>query len=323
MIKLFGRKDPNHSKQVPRPPEPEFFDPPDNDKTKGLLGSILHRPSAKLLLIVTIAVLFLFVLLSSRQKAQKQQPPQITMEEKRAVVTQASLERAIDVSAGNKSVRDSAHEPVRAEKRKRKYDTEIAVFVAKPEKGEQVPRQRTDREKPVLGLSSGTKIPALLPNCVFSFNVEAPVIVVVAKDFIVHDKVVIPKDSEFLGEAAVIKSLDRINVRFDLLIFPDGREIRVRALALSEDGSAGIKGKVDKHTDQKVLKAIGETMLAGASLFAGGRQTEPYSLENQMQVNLARNLTDEAARDLRSTKIEKSVTVEAYTPIKVMLLEAV
>jgi len=137
--------------------------------------------------------------------------------------------------------------------------------------------------------------------------------------------VVIPKDSVFLGEAAVVKSVDRINVRFDLLIFPDGHEVRVKALALAEDSAAGIPGDVDKHTDRKVLKAIGETLLAGASLFAGGRSTstDPFSLQDQMRLNLTQNLTNQAAQDLRSTKIEKSITVEAYTPIQVILLDAI
>lgn len=321
-MNIFRKKDPSGPKQAPKPPEPEFFDSPDKDKPKGVFASMFQKRSVKLVLIGSVAILLLIVFISPRKKTKSAERPQTLREDKRQLVTQASVERAIDVSAGGKGSR-TVQETTRPEKKKRKYDTEIAVFVEKPEKGGQSMRPREEREKPALGLSSGTKIPALLPNRVFSFNVEAPVITVVAKDFILHNKVVIPKDSEFLGQAAVLKTVDRINVSFDLLIFPDGREIRVRALALSEDGSAGIRGKVDKQTDRKVLKAVGETLLAGASLFVGGRQTEPYSLENQMQLNLARNLTDEASRDLRSTKIEKSVTVEAYTPVQVMLLEAV
>jgi type IV secretory pathway VirB10-like protein len=120
-----------------------------------------------------------------------------------------------------------------------------------------------------------------------------------------------------------VKSLDRINVRFDLLVLPDGREKRIQAIALSEDGAAGIKGKVDKHTDKKVLKAIGESVLSVGTLFLGGRSEDPFSLEDQLRLNVAQNLSDEARRDLREVKVEKSVTVEAYQPIYVLLLEAV
>ena len=157
----------------------------------------------------------------------------------------------------------------------------------------------------------------------FSFNVAAPVQAILAKDFIYKDEVVIPKDARFLGEADVVKSLDRINVRFDLLILPDGREVRVRALALSEDGAAGIPGKVDRHTDKKVLKAVGESVLSVGSLFLGGRSRDPYSLEDQLRLNVSQSLHDEARRNLRETRVEKSITVESYTPVQVILLEAV
>ncbi len=75
--------------------------------------------------------------------------------------------------------------------------------------------------------------------------------------------------------------------------------------------------------DMRVLKAMGETALAGVSLFSGGIRTDAYALEDQLRMNLAQNLTQEARQDLRSVKVETSVTVDSFTPVQVILLEAI
>lgn len=182
-------------------------------------------------------------------------------------------------------------------------------------------RPEKEKEQP-LGLPAGTKVPAFLEDRIFSFNVAAPVIAIIAKDFKWNGRTVIPKGSKLLGEANVLKSLDRINVNFERLIFPDGSERRVRAIALADDGASGIRGKLDKHRDTKVLKAIGETLLSGASLFVGSTSSSPYSLQDQLRSNVAQNLSNQAAQDLRSVKVAESITVEASTPVQVVFLEA-
>ncbi|HOW59113.1 MAG TPA: TrbI/VirB10 family protein [Candidatus Izemoplasmatales bacterium] len=321
-MELSKKKNPTQVKDTPKPPEPEFFDPAEKTRKTIALGSLFQK-HPKWFVIAGVAIFVLALFFFYPKTGKKPTVPQVAQDEKRVLVTAVSMERAIDASVKGKKQALSPQAGFRPERRKRKLDTGIAVFVEKPEKENDPKVERIPAQESKLGISSGTKIPALLSNRVFSFNVEAPVTAVLPKDFSFQDKIVIPKDSRFLGNAAVLKSVDRINVRFDLLIFPDGREIRIRALALSEDGSAGIRGKVDKHTDKKVLKAVGESLIAGVSLFAGGRQTDPYSLEDQMRLNLTQNLSNEAARDLRSSKIDTSVTVEAYTPIQVILLEAV
>ena len=105
---------------------------------------------------------------------------------------------------------------------------------------------------------------------------------------------------------------------------PDGREIRVNALALSEDGAAGIKGKTQKYTDMKVLKALGESVLSMGSLFLGrSSSTDAFNLQDQLRLNVAQNLSDNAQSSLKGVKIEKSVTVEGGKPVFVFLLEAI
>ncbi|MBI4970243.1 MAG: TrbI/VirB10 family protein [Candidatus Omnitrophica bacterium] len=209
----------------------------------------------------------------------------------------------------------------------RKLDSKIEVFVQQESnKAEnEITRIKPEGEREEkIGLSSGTLIPARVQGTIFSFNTKAPVICSVTKDIQQDGKLLIPKNSRFLGEADVIKSINRINVAFHLLIFPDGCEMRVRAMAVSADSSSGIKGRVNKHHDQRALKAVGETLLAGASLFTGSLPSaEPYSLQDELRMNLAQNLTHEAAQDLKTERIDASITVENFTPIQVLLLDGI
>lgn len=308
---------------LPPPPEPEFFDEPKGSKkTAGFIQDLLEKKWIRLVLVIAgAAVLFTVLFYKPAKKEAQKRAPQA--EENRVVVTTQSMERAIDSSTKVKPLRARQSESRQSPPEKRKHDSAIAVFVEKDEKPKPDATSKTREVEIKLGIPSGTKIPALLSDRIFSFNVAAPVTAILPKDFILKDNVIIPKDARFLGEVNVLKSVDRVNVRFDLLILPDGRELRIRAIALSEDGSSGIKGKVDKHTDTKALKAVGETLLAGASLFVGGRSQDPYSLEDQLRVNLADNLTNQASQDLRSVKVDKSITVESGINIQVMLLEAI
>ena len=72
-----------------------------------------------------------------------------------------------------------------------------------------------------------------------------------------------------------------------------------------------------------MIKAVGESVLSMGALFLGGRSQDPFNMQNQLELNVAQNLSDEARRDLRSVNVEKSVTAEASKPIFVFLLEAV
>lgn len=320
--------------EKPKPPQPDFLTsvkdvkewPVRHLKQPWMRRLYTMRKMIFILLLSLAAIIGIvgFFVFSPVTAKNRRAPMTSNPLERRAVLTTEAMDREIEAS-GKETLRlVLPKNKETGSSKKRNYATSIAAFIYKEEK------ERRSSDRPLraktapVGLPSGTKIPALLSNRVFSFNVAAPVLAVISKDFLWQERTVIPKGSRFLGEASVLKSLDRINVSFDLLIFPDGRELRIRAMALSEDGSAGIKGKVEKHRDIKVLKAIGETLLGGATLFVGGgRRTDPFSLENQLQLNLAQNLTNQAAQDLRSVRVDTSVTAEAYTPIQVILLEAI
>lgn len=305
-----------------KPPEPTFYDEPVNKANLKRMNSWFKKHWIFFLCLgVFFTVLILPMLFSSKDSLKPQRL--MSGEEKRENVSRESMEQAIEQASVNKKASLKPIQRPVEQRGKRNYASDIAVYVYKDEKqlvggGQQL---RDLRKSESLGIPSGTRIPALLSNRIFSFNVEAPVIALIDHDFKLKDKVLIPKGAKFLGEASVVKSIDRINVSFDILIFPDGKEVRVRAMALSPDGAGGIKGKVQKHRDIKALKAIGETLLGGVSLFAGGARSAPFSMEDQLRLNLTQNLTNQAAQDLRSVRVDQSITAEAYTPIDVMILE--
>ncbi len=305
-----------------KPPEPHFYKEPESKKNLKVVSLWLKN---NWLLILVIGIIFLVLVLpmifSSKDNFKTQKF--ISGEEKRENVSRDSMEQAIEQASVSKKTPVKPIQRPSEQRSKRNYASDIAVFVYKDEKELMGNRQSKSSKSEPLGIPSGTRIPALLSNRIFSFNVEAPVIALIDRDFKWKEKVVIPKGTKFLGEASVVKSIDRINVSFNTLIFPDGKEVKVRAMALSPDGAGGIKGKVQKHRDIKALKAVGETLLGGVSLFAGGVRNAPFSMEDQLRLNLTQNLTSQAAQDLRSVRVDQSITAEAYTPIDVMILEKI
>jgi len=307
----------------PMPPEPGFLDEPKGlEKAHFSIRDFVEKKWVRWSLLLVL-IFSASILLTKPNKKPKNPENLSALDEKRVIMTASSMERVIDASAKTKPAVKPERPSRVSERKQRKLDSAIAVFVAGGEPDKILGRREEGPERTSLGLPAGTKIPALLQDRVFSFNVEAPVLAVLAKDFVYQEQVVIPKDSKFLGEASVVKSLDRINVQFHLLVLPDGREIRVQAMALSEDGAAGIKGKVEKQTDMKIFKAIGESALSVGTLFLGGRSRDPFNLEDQLRLNVAQNLSQEASRNLRDVQTQKSVTAEAYKPVYVLLLEAV
>ncbi|MBI4972091.1 MAG: hypothetical protein HZC17_09740 [Candidatus Omnitrophica bacterium] len=241
--------------------------------------------------------------------------------EKPRVYQNGDLQAGIQRNAGDSSIRRDYQEKTR---RSRNYGSEIAAYVYEEKQKKEEPDENVQEKKEKqkgLGLPSGTKIPAYTSGAIFSFNVEAPVSVVVSKDILKGEEVVVPKNSKFLGTASVLKSLNRINVSFNRLIFPDGRELTVRALALSEDGSSGIKGKVDKQGGKKFLKGMAEAVVGGTSLFTNSLNTGAYSLQDRLRENLSENLLSDARSNLAGERIETSITVEGFTSVEVLLLE--
>jgi len=285
------------------------------------------RESRTWQLAAVLLAIFIFILVSSALRGpSKRTHDKAPVDAQREVYKEQDLKRVIDQMIQENAKKQSSAKPERHQRKAKSYDTDMQVFIYKEkEEKASVEKTRSKKEKETFRLPPGTRIPAYLSGTLFSFNVVAPVTVVVAKGIEnLSGKVVIPKGTKLLGKAGLLKSLNRVNVNLDEMVLPDGKVVRVKAIALSDDGSAGIQGKVKKHSDKKIFKALGETALSGLGLFMGARQgADPYSLQDQMAMNFAENMGDQAKRDLRSVRIETSVTVESHTPVQVLLLEGI
>jgi len=270
-------------------------------------------------LIFLVAVLFL---MSSSKRVKRPAKPKASVEERRDVYSKTEIENLIKGQIAEEMEKTDANKPKEtSSERGRKLGSPIAVFIKKENVPETEKTQAGTKQYSEIGIPLGTKIKAFLSNAIFSFNIASPVVAITDEDVSKDGKVIIPRGTQFIGEAGIVKSRDRVNIQFASMVMPDGRETRIRAMALSQDGSGGIKGKVDKQLDKSVLKAAGEILLGGAALVVG-TSNRAMTLEDELRLNAARNLTDDARGALSQVRPEESIRVEAYTPILVLILES-
>ncbi len=277
----------------------------------------------RLLVLAGAGLGILILLLLSNQHSRTHKIKPVPSKDENALYTKAQIDNFIKEQLSKKELdpKEKTQHVQNKPPEARKIKTAIAVFVKKKEE-EKLASHEINRKNEAFGVPTGSKIKAHLANAIFSFNVTSPAVAVVDEDFMKGEEVIIPKGTQFIGDAAVLKSQDRINVRFLTMVLPDGKEKRVSAMALSLDGSGGIKGKVDKQTDKSIFKALGETVLAGSAVVLGTHD-RALSLQDEFRLNTARNLSDDARGALNNVKVEESITVEAYTPVLVLFLESI
>lgn len=95
-------------------------------------------------------------------------------------------------------------------------------------------------------LHTGFIFNAVLKTAIFSFNSISPVVAETEYDIRFLDKVMIPRGTKFIGHCNVEKTINRVNVTFTTMVFPNGQEIQFNGVALHTDGSGGIPGKIVK-----------------------------------------------------------------------------
>lgn len=76
----------------------------------------------------------------------------------------------------------------------------------------------------------------------------------------------IPRDSILLGSASYSGKSDRVYVRFNRVIFPNGEEFKIDAQALSSaDYTPGLIGEVHSQSDMRMIGSLGLTMVSAAA----------------------------------------------------------
>ncbi|MFA4987938.1 MAG: TrbI/VirB10 family protein [Candidatus Brocadiia bacterium] len=162
-------------------------------------------------------------------------------------------------------------------------------------------------------LPTGFMFPARLANAVYSYNVQSPAIAVVERNVEYLKKVVIPAGAQVIGTVAVQQDHDRILVYFHTIVFPEGDEVKFGGMALSLDGSAGIKGKVETHKDS----AVANTVLR--SVIGGTQQALAISGVSPIATQAAQGLANEATNtlDTQRQQVTTSISVEADTGLRI------
>ena len=112
----------------------------------------------------------------------------------------------------------------------------------------------------------GSMVKCLLIHNIVTNNFEAPVIAQVWEDFYFDGKLLLPFGTRIYGTASSGKQRDRVTVRFDNIVFQDGKTIKINAIGLSKDGSGGLTGTViDEHNKQTFIQ-MALNFLSGMAL---------------------------------------------------------
>jgi len=164
-------------------------------------------------------------------------------------------------------------------------------------------------------LPTGFTFEAVIDGAIFSYNLLTPTVAIIEEDIDYLDDIVLPKGTRFIGVVQVAHSLDRINIDFQTCVFPDGQEIKINGMALSPDGSAGVKGKVEQHKDAVAAKVAMKSVLAGVQ--AGAAATQ--SIEGSVATGLSQEAS--SSLDVQSPKTIESISIEERAPIKIFVRE--
>jgi len=166
-------------------------------------------------------------------------------------------------------------------------------------------------------LPTGFTFPALLPDAVFSYNTIAPVIAVLEDDVRFRGRVVLPKNTRLVGSAGELHTLDRVNISWRLAVVPEGCEIDFAGIALSaDDGSGGVKGKLEKHEDSVAAQIALKSILSGAQQAAA----IAAPVEGAVATGFSSEANQMLDQNISKVKSLESVYVRERTQIRVFVL---
>jgi hypothetical protein len=173
-------------------------------------------------------------------------------------------------------------------------------------------------------LPLGSTILARLVNSVLSTDSNSPVIAEIPEDILWKNTVIIPVGTRAIGQATLDDSTQRLQARFQTLVFPEGDQHAISAIGLMGDGSSGIAGDYHSRTFEKqggrffgnfvggLAEGMKDRKSAGSQ---NGIVFEPGSLKNGLLNGLAASSFDQAkvfsdnAQNLRTYLDVKAGTV--------------
>jgi hypothetical protein len=164
---------------------------------------------------------------------------------------------------------------------------------------------------------TGFTFSALLPDAIYSYNTMAPVVALLEDDIKFRDRTVLPKNTRLIGSAGTVHTLDRVNINFTLAVSPEGCEFPFSGLALSaDDGSAGIKGKLEKHEDSIAATIALKSVLTGVQ--AAAAVAAP--IEGAVTTGFSGEANSMLDQNISKEKSLESIYVHERTPIRIFVM---
>lgn len=174
----------------------------------------------------------------------------------------------------------------------------------------QVPRQfmasqlvrRSDSGNNGDKLPLGTTIVAKLVNSVLSTDSNSPVIAEIPEAIDWKGSILIPQGTRAIGQGMLDDNTQRLQVRFHTLVFPDGDQHSISAIALLGDGSSGIAGDFHSRSLKRqagrffgnFVGGLAQGMKDRESTGPYGMTMEPGSLKNGVLNGLGNSSLDQA-----------------------------
>ena len=119
--------------------------------------------------------------------------------------------------------------------------TSVGVQMAsRSRNANQVIRRGANGNDPGANLSLGTTISATLATNILSTNSASPAIAIITKELLTPNGTSIPSGAKVIGGATFDEASRRIEIRFNTVVYPDGEQHSIQAIAMMPDGSAGI-----------------------------------------------------------------------------------
>ena len=151
-------------------------------------------------------------------------------------------------------------------------------------------------------LPMGSTIAAKLLNTVLSSDTNSPVMAEISEEIYWKNSVMIPAGTKAIGQGTLDDGTERLQVRFHTLVYPEGQQHSISALALLGDGSSGIAGDFHSRTFPKQAGRFAGTFIGGLaqglkdkdSRGQAGIVFEPGSLKNGLLNGIAASSLDQA-----------------------------
>ncbi len=96
-----------------------------------------------------------------------------------------------------------------------------------------------DPKRPSLNLPLGTELDAIIEKTVITEDRGVPVIARLKRGYFENGQQIIPRNSRVFGHAGRAIE-DRVHVKFSYVVFADGSENRINAIAVDDNGGGGI-----------------------------------------------------------------------------------